>query len=64
MKIALRIAVLALVIAVPIGSTFGDPDDCVAGAGVYSPVTGELADCLEGGGEDCLVCSGEITVKP
>lgn len=31
--------------------------DCAEGAGVYSPVTGEMADCLEGGGSDCLSCT-------
>lgn len=31
--------------------------DCAEGAGVYSPVTGEMADCLEGGGDDCLACT-------
>ncbi len=30
---------------------------CAEGAAVYSPVTGKLADCLEGGGNDCYSCT-------
>lgn len=30
---------------------------CSEGAAIYSPVTGKMADCLEGGGSDCLSCT-------
>lgn len=54
MKVA-RIAVLVLF---SVASSLHVSADmkCVYGLSVYSPTTGEFADCLEDGGNDCMAC--------
>lgn len=44
-------------------TTFALPPRCEAGLGVYSPISGEIADCLEGGGEDCMRCWGTVIAQ-
>ena len=57
-KLTKVVALVLLVVAAafPISAKMA----CEAGGGVYSPISGEIADCLEGGGDDCLSC----TVRP
>ncbi|HET8772890.1 MAG TPA: hypothetical protein VFP80_03830 [Thermoanaerobaculia bacterium] len=47
----------AFVLLVAISTNVFAKMSCADGAAVYSPVTGKLADCLEGGGNDCLSCT-------
>jgi hypothetical protein len=59
-----RIAAIALVLLVSTTTTRHlYAMACEPGAGVYSPIDGQIADCLEGGGEDCMNCSATIVVK-
>lgn len=52
-----RLVTLVVVLAMSIPMVPVSADTvCYAGLAVRSPFTGQLVDCLEGGGEDCLRC--------
>jgi hypothetical protein len=58
----LRVAVLGLVLMSPLAYASGI--ECEAGTAIRSPITGDLVDCLPGGGTGCLICGEEIVVTP
>lgn len=57
--LALIAAVALVVFPVPVAA-----EECVPGLAVYSPIPPyDFADCLEGGGSNCLRCRMIIIVR-
>jgi hypothetical protein len=53
----IRIAAVVMVLLASTTTHLSAEMSCEQGLGVYSPITGQIADCLAGGGDDCLSCT-------
>ena len=61
MRRTLRLLVLLALVATSFTNVLAM--ECTAGTAVRSPITGELVDCLEGGGNSCISCTDIIIVQ-
>jgi len=58
---SLRILVLMVISLASVSNVLGM--ECTAGAAIRSPISGDLVDCLEGGGDGCLICTETIVIR-
>jgi hypothetical protein len=64
MRKLLRLVCLVVVIAVAVvPPVMADEMTCVAGLRFNDPLTGEMVDCLESVGNDCLSCTMIIVIR-